>query len=64
MSLDRHRRALTAARIRLMPGKDRTLLSSEAIDDLCASFLAYADPQLLALLEKLQAEADARRAAQ
>lgn len=62
MSESRHQRALNAARIRLMPGKDRTLLSSEAIDDVCRAFLAYADPKLLAQLEQLQREVDARGA--
>lgn len=54
-------RAINAARIRLMPGKDRTLLSTEAIDALCAEFLALVDPKLLELLEQLQREADERR---
>lgn len=32
-------RALFAARLRALPGKDRTLLTSEAIDDICAEYL-------------------------
>lgn len=37
--LERRDYALTAARLRLMPGKDRTLLTTEAIDAVCAELL-------------------------
>jgi len=40
MSETRRDRALFAARLRALPGKDRTLLTSEAIDDICAELLA------------------------
>lgn len=59
---DRLQRALDAARIRLKPGKDRTLLSTEAIDDLCAELLDQYEPELLRLYERLEAERIAREA--
>ncbi len=39
MSETRRDRALFAAALRALPGKDRTILTTEAIDDICAEYL-------------------------
>lgn len=38
---ERRAYALTCARLRMMPGKDRTILTTEAVDAVCAELLAY-----------------------
>ncbi len=50
MSETRLDRALFAARLRAREGKDRTLLSTEAVDDVCAELLRLYEKQEAAKL--------------